>query len=76
MLITRDTVEVDTPASLATVLIDIDTDYNNTKRDFHELPPYIAAMFETQDIPPRDFHENKCLVFRHIPLVLIQITQG
>ncbi len=68
--------EVDTPASLATVLIDIDTHYNNTKRDFHELPPYIAAMFETRTAPLAISMRINALFSVIFTLVLIQIPQG
>ena len=57
------------------MLIDIDTDYNNFKRDFHELPPYIVAMLQRRT-PPRAIPMRINALFSVIFLLfLLQITQ-
>jgi hypothetical protein len=57
------------------VLIDIDSDYNNFERDFHELPPYIVAMLKRRT-PPRPISMRINALFSVIfLLVLLQVTQ-
>jgi hypothetical protein len=75
-LITRDTVDVETPASLATVLIDIGGDYINILRDFHELPPYIVARDRIRTTNPIFSMNAKLHFIAAILLCLIQITHG
>jgi hypothetical protein len=48
---TLETVEVETPASLATVLIDMGNEYNKLEADFHELPFTLLANLKVPPFP-------------------------